>query len=119
MTVTTYKDLKVWQKSMDLAEDIFKSVKMLPKEELYGLPDQMRRAVVSIPSNISEGHQRSSTKDYVRFLNIAKGSLGELETQIMLCERLEYLNKEKTDLLLGQCGEIGRMLNGLINRLPK
>ena len=117
MAIKHYKDLSVWQKSMDLAVEIFKVVKFLPKEELYGLSDQMRRAVVSVPSNIAEGQQRSSTKDYIRFLHIAKGSLGELETQIMLCERLEYLRKEKTDQLIGQCIEIQRMISGLISSL--
>ena len=117
MAIKHYKDLSVWQKSMDLAVEIFKVVKFLPREELYGLSDQMRRAVVSVPSNIAEGQQRSSTKDYIRFLHIAKGSLGELETQIMLCERLEYLRKEKTDQLIGQCIEIQRMISGLISSL--
>lgn len=117
MAIKHYKDLSVWQKSMDLAVEIFKVVKFLPKEELYGLSDQMRRAVVSVPSNIAEGQQRSSTKDYIRFLHIAKGSLGELETQIMLCERLEYLRKEKTNQLIGQCIEIQRMISGLISSL--
>ena len=117
MAIKHYKDLSVWQKSMDLAVEIFKVVKFLPREELYGLSDQMRRAVVSVPSNIAEGQQRSSTKDYIRFLHIAKGSLGELETQIMLCERLEYLRKEKTDQLIGQCVEIQRMISGLISSL--
>ena len=117
MAIKHYKDLSVWQKSMDLAVEIFKVVKFLPREELYGLSDQMRRAVVSVPSNIAEGQQRSSTKDYIRFLHIAKGSLGELETQIMLCERLEYLGKEKTGQLIGQCVEIQRMISGLISSL--
>ena len=117
MAITHYKDLGVWQKSMDLAVEIFKVARWLPKEELYGLSDQMRRAVVSVPSNIAEGQQRSSTRDYIRFLHIAKGSLGELETQIMLCERLEYLGKDKTDQLIKQCIEIQRMISGLINSL--
>ena len=117
MAAGYYSDLKVWQKSMDLAVAVYESVKLLPREELYGLSDQMRRAVVSVPSNIAEGQQRSSTKDYIRFLHIAKGSLGELETQIMLCERLEYLRKEKTDQLIGQCVEIQRMISGLISSL--
>ncbi len=119
MVIKNYKDLSVWQKSMDLAVLIYQTVRLLPKEELYGLSDQMRRAVVSIPSNIAEGNQRKSTKDNIRFLNIARGSLGELETQIMLCERLGYLKQDKTELLLNLCAEIGRMLNGLINNLPQ
>ena len=117
MTLGYYSDLKVWQKSMDLTVEIYSIVKLLPREELYGLSDQMRRAVVSIPSNIAEGHQRSAIREYLRFLNIAKGSLGELETQIMLCERLGYLKNDKTADLLGQCEEIGKMLSGLISKL--
>lgn len=115
--VTHFKDLKAWQKSMDLAVEIFDVVKQLPKEELYGLSDQMRLAVISVPSNIAEGNQRSSTKDYIRFLHIAKGSLAELETQIMLCERLEYVNEQKSCELINQCIEIQRMVSGLINSL--
>ena len=117
MAAGYYSNLKVWQKSMDLAVEIYRVVKSLPKEELYGLSDQMRRAVVSIPSNIAEGHQRSSTRDYIRFLNIAKGSLGELETQIILSERLGYLQSETTGQLYARCEEIGKMLSGLINSL--
>lgn len=119
MAAGYYSDLKVWQKSMDLAVAIYESVKLLPREELYGLSDQMRRAVVSIPSNIAEGHQRSATKDYIRFLYIAKGSLGELETQIILSERLGFFDKEKTRQLYSQSEEVGRMLSGLINSLQK
>ena len=117
MAITHYKDLLVWQKSMDLAEKIYEAVKSMPKEELYGLSDQMRRAVISVPSNIAEGQQRSSTKDYIRFLHIARGSLGELETQIILCERLKYLEHEITYPLINQCDEIQRMISGLIKNL--
>ena len=104
---------------MDLAVEIYQLVKLLPREELYGLSDQMRRAVVSIPSNIAEGHQRSATKDYIRFLFIAKGSLGELETQLLLCERLGYVNNEISGPIYSRCEEIGRMLSGLINSLQE
>ena len=102
---------------MDLAVAVYEKVKLLPKEEIYALSDQMRRAVVSIPSNIAEGQQRNSTKDFIRFLFVAKGSLSELETQVMLCERLNYFKKTDTEDLLSKCSEIGRMLNGLIYRL--
>ena len=119
MALGYYSDLKVCQKSMDLAEEIYNMVKELPKYEIYGLSNQMRRAVVSIPSNIAEGHQRGATRDYIRFLNIAKGSLGELETQVMLCERLGYIKDEKRMILLSLCEETGKMLSGLINNLQK
>ena len=117
MAVFYYTDLDVWEKSMELAVDVYKTVKLLPKEELYALSDQMRRAVLSISSNIAEGQQRNSTKEFVHFLFIAKGSLSELETQIILCEKLDYLEKSITDKLLAECSEIGKMLNGLLNRL--
>ena len=117
MANSTYKDLKVWSKSIDLAVAIYKAAKQLPKEELYGLSDQMRRAVVSIPSNIAEGNQRDTTREYIHFLHIAKGSVAELDTQILLCDRLGYIKKEDVDDLNNQCSEIGRMLNGLINKL--
>ena len=117
MAILYFTDLDVWQKSMDLSVEIFKTVKFLPKEELYGLSDQMRRAVISIPSNIAEGHQRGSTKDYIRFLYISKGSLGELITQIMLCERLGYIEEQKSHELINKCVEIQRMVSGLVNSL--
>ncbi len=117
MAVLYYANLDVWQKSMDLAVSVYKDVKVLPKEELFSLSNQMRRAVTSIPSNIAEGNQRGSIKEYLHFLYIAMGSLGELETQIILCKRLEYLSGEATNQLLAQCKEVGRMLNGLIKNL--
>ena len=117
MAILYYTDLDVWNMSMDLAVDVYEKIKLLPREELYALSDQMRRAVVSIPSNIAEGQQRNSTKDFIRFLFLAKGSLGELETQIRLCERLKYFKQSDTEYLLSICSKIGRMLNGLIFRL--
>ena len=119
MAAGYYSELKVWQKSMDLAVEIYQLVKFLPREELYGLSDQMRRAVVSKPAIIEEGHQRNATKDYIRFLFIAKGSLGELETQLLLCERLGYVNNEISGPIYSRCEEIGRMLSGLINSLQE
>ena len=115
--ISNYKDLIVWQKSMDLAVVVYNLVKYLPREELFGLSDQMRRAVVSIPSNIAEGQQRSSVNDYKRFLYIARGSLAELETQFLLCEKMCYLNKDQTNSALSLCSEIGKMLYVLIKNL--
>lgn len=102
---------------MELALLIYKLVKFLPKEELFSLSDQMRRAVISIPSNIAEGSQRGSVNDYKRFLFIARGSLGELETQLMLCEGFGYLSKEQTNDALCLCTEIGKMLFVLLRNL--
>lgn len=117
MSVNSYEDLKVWQKSIDLVTDIYILVKNLPREELYSLSDQIRRAAVSIPSNIAEDEQRQSSKEYLKFLSIAKGSLGELKTQIIICERLGYINKNEQETFCSRCDEIGRMLNGLMKSI--
>lgn len=117
MTVKYYRELIVWQKSIDLAIMVYEAVKTLPKEELYSLSDQIRRAAISIPSNIAEGNQRNTTRDYLRFLSIAKGSLGELETQLIICERLNFLSNEQTTPIMNQCTEVSKMLNKLIIRL--
>ena len=117
MTVKYYRELIVWQKSIDLAIMVYEAVKTLPKEELYSLSDQIRRAAISIPSNIAEGNQRNTTRDYLRFLSIAKGSLGELETQLIICERLNFLSNAQTTPIMNQCTEVSKMLNKLIIRL--
>ncbi len=91
-----YRELKVWRLAMELAEDVYKLCAKFPKHEIYGLTSQLQRAVVSIPSNIAEGQARSSSKEFCHFLGIARGSLAELETQIMLAQRLGYLTAEKT-----------------------
>lgn len=113
----SYKDLIVWQKSMLLVKEIYALTKNFPKEELYALSDQMKRAVVSIPSNIAEGYGRNSKKDYIRFLNIARGSKYELETQIHICAMLNYVSNEKANELFMLLEEIGKMLNSLIKKL--
>ena len=113
----SYKDLTVWQKSMDLVEEIYALVKKLPKEETYALSDQMRRAAISIPSNIAEGKTRNSVKEYVNFLSIARGSLSELNTQILICIRLHYFSEEEANNAMTICEETGRMLWGLIEKL--
>ena len=114
-----YKELIVWQKSMELVKEIYSLVKMLPKEETYALSDQMRRAVVSIPSNIAEGYGRKSTVEYSRFLDIARGSLYELETQIHICVMLNFFNQENTEKAFSLSQEVGKMLNSLITKLEK
>ena len=117
--IRDHKDLIVWQKSMDLLVEVYRLVKKLPKEENFALSDQMRRAVVSIPSNIAEGKGRSSEKDYLRFLFMARGSRAELETQILACVRLNYFEEADVENALNLCSEIGRMLNALIAKLSK
>ena len=109
-----HKELLVWQKAMQLVVDVYNLIRLLPKEETYGLSDQMRRAAISIPSNIAEGNARSSQKDMVHFLYIAQGSRAELEPQLELCELIGYISKERLEPVLMQTQEIGRMLSGLI-----
>ncbi len=117
MKLSDYKQLKVWQKSMDLTIEIYSLVRLLPKEETYGLSDQMRRAVVSIPSNIAEGRGRFYDKEFLYFLSISRGSLYEIETQIEVCERLNYIDKAKTDKVRGLIIEISKMLIALVSSL--
>ena len=109
-----HKELLVLQKAMQLVVDVYNLIRLLPKEETYGLSDQMRRAAISIPSNIAEGNARSSQKDMVHFLYIAQGSRAELETQLELCELIGYISKERLEPVLMQTQEIGRMLSSLI-----
>ena len=109
-----YKDLTVWKKSMDLVKEVYMLTKKLPKEETYGLSNQMRRAAVSIPSNIAEGNGRKTDTEYARFLNIARGSECELETQLYICVMLNYLTEEETKEALSLLAEVGRMLNKML-----
>ncbi|MBQ7705925.1 MAG: four helix bundle protein [Selenomonadaceae bacterium] len=115
--MNTCKDLIVWQKSMKLFVEVYKLVKLLPKEETYALSDQMRRAVVSIPSNIAEGFGRNSTREYIQFLSIARGSCFELDTQIQGCLLIEYFTEKNAKVSLDLLDEIGRMLSAMINKL--
>ena len=112
-----YKDLKVWQKSYRLCLYIYRITKKFPKEERYGLTSQIRRAAVSIPSNIAEGYGRKTTADYLRFLYIAYGSICELETQLLLSSDLNYVNKENLKALRDDTEEVERMLKALIKSL--
>jgi four helix bundle protein len=105
--------LIVWQKSLDLAQKVYAATGKLPRSEMFGLASQMRRAAVSIPSNIAEGQSRNSTGEFQQFLGVSNGSLAELETQIELAGRLKYLPPEQVAGLLQDCAEIGKMLNGL------
>ena len=108
-----YREIKVWRLAMELAEEVYKLCVEFPRQEVYGLTSQLQRAAVSIPSNIAEGQARNSSKEFNHFLGIARGSLAELETQIMLAQRLDYLSTEKANLTLEKAEEIGKMLKGL------
>jgi len=117
MSVQSYKDLIVWQKALDLVEIIYQVTNAFPKEELYGLTNHLRRAAVSIPSNIAEGHGRSSAQEFHRFLSIAKGSLAEVETQLLIAQRLGYLSNDQLAQILSLQVEINKMTNGLMAKL--
>jgi four helix bundle protein len=113
----SYRDLLVWQKAMELTIEIYRFSNDFPKSEVYGLTSQLRRAGVSVPSNIAEGYGRGSRKEYVQFLCISQGSLKELETQVILAQRLNYGSKAAAEGLLGLSDEVGRMLGALIRSL--
>ncbi len=115
--INTYKDLLIWQRSMDLVEAIYRLTTILPSHEQFGLIGQMQRAVVSIPSNIAEGYGRQATGEYRHHLLICRGSLLELETHLLLCRRLKYLSEAETDPVLGEITEISKMLGSLIAKL--
>ena len=117
MPLRSFRDLMVWQKAMRLARETYCLVKLLPMEERYALSDQMRRAAVSIPSNIAEGQSRNTKKEFIQFLHIAKGSNSELMTQFLLCLDFEYLKKEEIQKVMNLCTEIDGLLGGLIKSL--
>ncbi|MEI7668732.1 MAG: four helix bundle protein [Pseudomonadota bacterium] len=113
MVVKSYKDLNVWQKAINLADEIYNATEKFPKNEIYGLACQMQRSAVSIASNIAEGSARNGTKEFIQFIAIAKGSLAELETQMIIAYRRNYMSKDIYDNLEIICTEIGKMLTRL------
>ena len=113
MNIKSYRDLEVWQKAMDLTMECYKVTKEFPKSETYGMCNQIQRAAVSIPANIAEGRGRQYTKEFRQHLSIAYGSLMELETHILLAERLGYIDVEESKPLMSKTAELGRMINGL------
>ena len=112
-----HKDLEVWKKSMELVIDIYKITQKFPDTEKFGLINQIRRAAVSVPSNIAEGCARNSDKDNLRFVDIACGSLAEIETQLLISVQLEYCEMSKVQILIDKIDNIGRMLFGLKKHL--
>ena len=115
--IRSFRDLVVWQKGIELVKEVYKITKSFPKDEQYGLSSQMRRAAVSVPSNISEGHRKRSTKEYKQFLNIALGSCGELETQVVIAKELNYISINEEDFLTERIDHICRMLVSLDKKL--
>lgn len=115
----TFKDLIVWQKSYALCVRVYTLTKQFPAEEKFGMVSQLRRSSVSIPSNISEGYNKDTTKDYLRFLSIALGSLAEMETQMMLCKDLKMCQAPESEDVLETIAEVDRMLRALIRSLKQ
>ncbi len=115
--MANYRELVVWQKSMALVQEIYRLVKLLPKEELFSLSSQMRRAVISIPSNIAEGHARGSDKEFARFFTIAQGSRAEVDTQLEVCIRLNYISDVQAQNAFSLSNEVEKMIYTMIQRL--
>ena len=115
--VKSYKDLLVWQRSMDLVETVYRLTGSFPSVEQWGLVSQMRRAAISVPSNVAEGYGRQATGEYRHHLSIGRGSLLELETQVLLATRLKYLEPADAESVLKEIDEISRMIATLVSRL--
>lgn len=119
MEIKSYRDLRVWQAGMDLVVRVYRLTQGFPTHELYGLTSQMRRAAVSIPSNIAEGHTRESSKEYLHHLSIAQGSLAELETQIEIAGRLTYITPDQVAQSLTEVASLGRQMHALRDSLQR
>ena len=119
MGINSYRDLEVWQMGIELVKRVYRLIRELSSEERFALGDQMRRAAVSVPANIAEGWARDHTKEYMRFISIARGSLAELDTFFTLCIELEYVQAERMQQLIDFTDRLGRMLNTLQSSLRK
>jgi four helix bundle protein len=113
MKIKSYRELHVWQKSMELVIECYRLVEKFPKYEIYGLGSQLRRVVVSVVANIAEGHERSHRKEFIQHLSISYGSLAGVETHLEIAQRLQYIEKEEQEILAEKSATIGRMLNAL------
>jgi len=119
MAIGSHKNLDVWKKSMDLVTQVYSLTKTFPKEELYGLSSQMRRAAISIPSNLAEGRSKRTTRDYIRVANMSYGSASELETQLIIAKNLGFAAEDQLNAVINELTEIGKMLYGLVTSLEK
>lgn len=117
--IQSYRDLKVWQQAMDLAEECYRMTRQFPKEELYGMTSQVRRSAASVAANIAEGHGRNSRGEYIQFLCVAQGSLKELETHLILAARVGLIGHGLTEKALEQSEGLGKMLRALIRSLER
>ena len=113
MAVKSFRDLIVWQRGVQFAESIYRLTRQFPKDETYGMTSQLRRAAVSISSNIAEGHERDSTKEYLHHLSYAIGSIAEVETLVVIASRLGYLPQDTAKLLASECDELERMIHAI------
>jgi len=116
-SIQSYRDLRVWQQAMDLAESCYRLTRGFPRKELYGAVTQMRRSAASVPANIAEGNGRENRGEYIQFLRIAQGSLKELETHALLAQRVGFADREDVAPLLSRCEAVGKMLRALIRSL--
>jgi four helix bundle protein len=119
MAIESYRDLRVWREAMDLAEACYRLTAKFPRDELFGMTAQVRRASVSIPANIAEGYGRNSKGAYGQFLKVAQGSLKELETHLLLAERVGLVTNDATAPMLASCDSLGRMLRSLIRSVER
>ena len=115
--IKTYRDLDIWKKSIELVKDIYRLTEKFPKQEMYGLVSQMRRAAISIPSNVAEGFRRHHNREYIQFMYMSLGSCAELETQVTIAKELKYLQEETEAILLESLDHICRMISNLIKKL--
>ncbi len=117
MSIQSYRDLLAWQRSMDVVEGTYQLTREWPKDEIYGLTNQIRRAAVSVPANIAEGQGRIGSKEFVHHLSIANGSLYEVQTLLLVAQRLSYSDETMCHELMGKTVEVARLLRGLIKSL--
>jgi four helix bundle protein len=118
-TIKSYRDLRVWQDAMSLAELCYRLTRDFPREEMFGMTSQIRRAAASVPANIAEGHGRENTRAFVQYLRISQGSLKELETHLLLAQRVELARKPDVEAVMQQCVVLGKMLRALIRSLQR
>jgi four helix bundle protein len=116
-SINSYRDLRVWQDAMTLAESCYRLTRQFPREELFGLTSQIKRAAGSIPANIAEGHGRENTGSFVQHLRISQGSLKEMETHLLLADRVGIMPEQDLQPVLAQCESLGKMIRALIRSL--
>lgn len=119
MAISSFRDLRVWQSGMDLVDHVYRLAKSFPREELHGLTAQLRRAAVSVPSNIAEGHTREHSKEYLHHLSVAQASLAELQTQLEIAMRLEYISQDHLNQILTEAMGLARQIYAFRNALTE